>query len=150
MFQEKDKKLIATMYGGIPLDRDHYDRQALIKAEEVLNAGYPLVMAPEMRITRQPGMRQARSGISFLAYRTGVPVLPVGITGTPPNFLQEVMKLKRPKLTMRVGRLISLPKIGENRKADMQRNADIVMANIARLLPEEYRGYYSDFESFLA
>jgi len=149
MFQEKDKKLIATMYGGIPLDRDHYDRQALIKAEEVLNSGYPLVMAPEMRITRQPGMRQARPGISFLAYKTGVPVLPVGITGTPPNFLQEVMKLKRPKLTMRVGRLVSLPKIGENRKADMQRNADIVMANIARLLPEEYRGYYADFESFL-
>ena len=76
-------------------------------------------------------------------------MLPVGITGTPPNFMQEVRKLKRPKITMHVGKLISLPKIGENRKADMQRNADIVMANIASLLPEEYRGYYSDFESFL-
>jgi len=149
VFREKDKKLFATMYGGISLDRDHYDRQALTKAEEVLKSGYPLMMAPEMRITRQPGMRKARPGISFLAYRTGVQILPVGITGTPPNFIQEVMKLKRPKVTMRVGRLISLPKIGENRKADMQRNADIVMANIARLLPEEYRGYYSDFESFL-
>jgi 1-acyl-sn-glycerol-3-phosphate acyltransferase len=107
-------------------------------------------MAPEMRITRQPGMRQARPGISFLVQRTGVPVLPVGITGTPPNFMQEILRLRRPRLTMRVGNLISLPEIGENRKADMQRNADIVMANIAMLLPEKYRGYYSDYETFLA
>ena len=61
VFREKDKKLFATMYGGISLDRDHYDRQALTKAEEVLKSGYPLMMAPEMRITRQPGMRQAQT-----------------------------------------------------------------------------------------
>jgi 1-acyl-sn-glycerol-3-phosphate acyltransferase len=150
VFREKDKKIFAIMYGGIPLDRDHYDRQALTKAEDILKSGYPLMMAPEMRITRQPGMRQARPGISFLVQRTCVPVLPVGITGTPLNFMQEVIKLRRPRLTMRVGNLISLPEIGENRKADMQRNADIVMANIAMLLPEKYRGYYSDYEAFLA
>ena len=149
VFREKDKRLFANMYGGIPLDRDHYDRQALSKAENILKSGYPLLMAPEMRITRQPGMRKAYPGISFLIQRTGVPVLPVGITGTPSNFLQEVMRLKRPKLSMHIGKLISLPEIGENRKADMQRNADIVMANVAMLLPEEYRGYYANFETFL-
>jgi 1-acyl-sn-glycerol-3-phosphate acyltransferase len=149
MFHERDKKLLVTMYGGIPLDRDNLDRRALRNAEIVLKCGYPLMIAPEMRITRQPGLRRAHTGISYLAQQTGAPVLPVGITGTGANFLSEVKKLKKPTVKMKIGRLIFLPGVGDNRKVEMQRNADIVMANIARLLPEEYRGYYEDFESFL-
>jgi len=149
VFRERDKKWLARMYGGIPLDRDQYDRSAMEKAVEVLESGYPLMVAPEMRITRTPGMRQARTGISYLVHRTGVPVLPVGITGTPSNFLEDVLKLKRPRLGMRIGKPIHLPALGDNRKADMQRNADLVMANIAQVLPEAYRGFYADYESFL-
>ena len=149
VFEEKGKKIFAHMYGGIPLDRDQYDRQAMEKAVNVLKSGFPLMVAPEMRITRQPGMRQARTGVSYLAHRSGVPILPVGITGTPSSFMQEVVKLKRPKLSLNVGHLIHLPALGENRKADMQRNADLVMAHIASLLPEEYRGYYANYQTIL-
>mgnify|MGYP001033211950 CR=1 FL=1 len=148
VFRERDKKLVAHMYGGIPLDRDQYDRQAMEKAVHVLKSGFPLMVAPEMRITRTPGMRQAYTGISYLVERSGVPVLPVGITGTPSNFLGDVLKLKRPKLGMYIGKLIYLPKLGSDRKADMRRNTDLVMAHIAALLPEEYRGYYSNYQSF--
>lgn len=149
VFHERDKKFFAKVYSGIPLDRDHYDRQAIEKAVIVLKSGYPLMMAPEMRITRRPGMRQARIGIAYLVQRTGVPVLPVGITGTPENFMQDVLRLKRPKVTLRVGELIQLPPLGEDRKVSLQRNADFVMANIARLVPEEYRGFYSNYETYL-
>lgn len=150
MFHEKDKRLLVKMYGGIGLDRDQYDRQAIERAVDVLKSGYPLMVAPEMRITRTPGMRQARTGIAYLVHRTGVPVLPVGITGTPSTFLTEVLHLKRPQISLNIGKLIHLEPIGEDRKVDMQRNADRVMANIARLLPEEYRGYYLNYGQYLA
>jgi hypothetical protein len=46
---------------------------------------------------------------------------------------------------MRIGRPFRLPPIqgkGEARRESRQRNADLVMAHIAGLLPEEYRGVY--------
>jgi len=46
---------------------------------------------------------------------------------------------------MKIGKPIELPAIqgsGEARRAFRQRNADLIMANIASLLPTEYQGVY--------
>jgi 1-acyl-sn-glycerol-3-phosphate acyltransferase len=48
---------------------------------------------------------------------------------------------------MNIGKPFLLPEPegkGEARRASRQRNADLVMRTIAGLLPEEYRGVYSD------
>jgi hypothetical protein len=53
---------------------------------------------------------------------------------------------------MHVGKPVNLPPItgrGAERRKARQRNADLVMAHIAALLPEEYRGFYENYQEFL-
>jgi len=39
---------------------------------------------------------------------------------------------------------------GKERRLNRQRNTDIIMARLAALLPEDYRGVYVDYEKILA
>lgn len=141
------QNLLVRLFGAIPVRRGAYDRQALERAAHVLNSGYPLLMAPEGGRTHSVAMRQAKPGLAFLVEMTGVPVVPVGITGTTDDFFRRAMRGEHPPLTMTIGQPLTLPPIegrGETRRAARQRNADLVMTHIARLLPEEYRGYYAE------
>ena len=73
-----------TVMGGFPVERGSVDRTALRAAEDVLRLGEPLVMFPEG--TRQEGARlnreQVLDGPAFVAARSGVPIVPVGLGGT--------------------------------------------------------------------
>ncbi|NIR36011.1 MAG: 1-acyl-sn-glycerol-3-phosphate acyltransferase [Actinobacteria bacterium] len=86
-----------TVMGGFPVERGTADRTALRAAEDVLALGEPLVMFPEG--TRQEGPRLDRAlmhdGPAFVAARAGVPIVPVGLGGTP-SALPLGAKIPRP------------------------------------------------------
>jgi 1-acyl-sn-glycerol-3-phosphate acyltransferase len=91
-------------------------------------------------------MRRARPGISFIVERAGVPVVPVGIIGTTDDFFKKAIRAERRLLEMHIGKPFLLPAVvgkGDERREARQRNADLVMQNIAALLPAEYRGEYA-------
>ncbi len=141
------QNILARLYGGIKVHRGEFDRQMFEEALAVLRAGRPLVIAPEGGRSHAPGMRQAKAGVAFLVEAAKVPVIPVGIVGTTDDFWQKASHFKRPHVEMRIGKPILLPPInspGVDRREARQRNADLVMAHIAGLLPEEYRGVYAD------
>ena len=141
------QNVLARLWGGIPVHRGEYDRKALETVISVLRSGYPLLIAPEGERSHAPGLQQAKPGIAFILEQAQVPVVPVGIVGTTDDFWQKASKGKRPSLEMRIGKPIRLPLIksqGAQRREARQRNADLVMAYIAGLLPKEYRGVYGD------
>ena len=141
------QNILARLWGGIPIHRGEYDRAAIEGGVSVLRSGYPLLIAPEGGRSHAPGLRQAQLGIAYIAGQTDVPVIPVGIVGTTDDFWQKASKGKRPQLEMHIGKPILLPPCeekGAGRRASRQRNADLVMRHIAGLLPESYRGVYSD------
>ncbi len=141
------QNILARMWGGIPVHRGEYDRALFDKTLAALSAGYPLLIAPEGGRSHKPGMRAAKPGVAYLAEQSGVPVIPVGIVGTTDDFFKKAAKGKRPQLEMRIGKPVHLPPAegkGAARRESRQRNADLVMRAIAGLLPEEYRGVYSD------
>ncbi|HAE59890.1 MAG TPA: hypothetical protein DCG54_10405 [Anaerolineae bacterium] len=140
------QNVLVRLFGGIPVHRGEYDRQALDRVVRILQSGYPLLISPEGGRTRVPAMRRGRPGLAFIVEETGVPVLPVGIVGTTIDFFQRAIRGQRPALQMRVGKPIQLPPIegkGEARRQSRQRNVDLVMSHIAGLLPENYRGVYA-------
>lgn len=142
---------LARLYGGIPVRRGEYDRQALEMALAALRAARPLLIAPEGGRSHQPGLRRAKPGIAYLVDEAGVPVVPVGVVGTTDDFLQKAMRGQRPPLEMRIGRPVLLPPLhgrGEERRLARQKNADLIMKHIAALLPLEYVGVYQE-ENFL-
>ena len=68
--------------GAFPVHRGSADREALRRCIEVIEVGEPLVMFPEG--TRQEGteVQPLFDGPAYVASRTGVPILPVGIGGS--------------------------------------------------------------------
>jgi len=152
VWREPDKALLAKFYGGIPIDRDNYDREALEKVVNAINGGARVLIAPEGRLSRVLGLRRAKLGIAYLAERTNVTIVPVGICGATQDFLSKVLAGKRPPISMTIGVPFVLPSIssmGGSRKDVYQRNADRVMARISGLLPVEYRGFYTDYSAYL-
>lgn len=138
---------LARIYHGIPVHRGEYDRVLFDRVLGVLSAGLPLLLAPEGGRSHHEGMRRARPGISFIVEKANVPVVPVGITGATDDFFKKAIRADRRTLEMHIGKPLSLPALegkGDERREARQRNADLVMAHIAGLLPVEYRGYYAD------
>lgn len=68
----------------IPVDRKRTigDMGALKEVVEALHAGQSVVMFPEGTRSKTGKPQKPKSGIGFLVYKTGAPVLPVKIEGT--------------------------------------------------------------------
>ncbi|WP_337175903.1 lysophospholipid acyltransferase family protein [Paludisphaera sp.] len=71
--------------GCIPVERDGRDLRAMRSALRALEEGRVVPIFPEGRITPQGGraLGPIRSGAAFLALRSGAPVIPAFISGTP-------------------------------------------------------------------
>jgi hypothetical protein len=124
-------------FGCIPVRRGHADRAAMRSALAVLAQGGILGIFAEGGIW-EPGGGRPQTGVAWLSQRTGSPVLPIGFGGTL-GALAEARRLKRPRLTMRIGELIPAAQIplGQARKPALESYAGRVMEAVRELLPEE-------------
>lgn len=153
VFDKPGQGLVLKAYGVIPVHRGDYDRVLLMKIIHIIKSGLPLLIAPEGGRSHDPAMRRAKPGIAYIIEQTGVPVVPVGLVGTTSDFWQRAKRGDKPNLEMRIGKPILLPEIhakGVERHAVRQKHADLVMAYISGLLPEEYRGVYAGSAIFPA
>ncbi len=71
-----------TAMGGFPVQRGSADREALNAALAVVERGEPLVMFPEGTRQSGPVVHEMFDGPAYVACRTGVPIIPVGLGGT--------------------------------------------------------------------
>jgi 1-acyl-sn-glycerol-3-phosphate acyltransferase len=96
MWKIKPIGFLLTALGSFPVTRGSADLEALKRCIAVLERGDPLVLFPEG--TRHHGriIEPLFDGAAFIAYKTGVPIIPVGIAGSeeiwPPG-----TKLPRPR-----------------------------------------------------
>ncbi len=73
---------LLTSLGVFPVHRGGADREALRRAQEVLERGQLLVLFPEGTRRAGPTVRDLHEGAAFLAARTGAPIVPIGIGGS--------------------------------------------------------------------
>lgn len=145
VFEKPGQGQLLRAYGVIPVRRGDYDRILLSRIFARLDAGHPLLIAPEGGRSHVPAMRRAKPGIAFIIERTRLLVLPTAIIGTTEDFWQRAKRGERPPLQLRIGKPVMLPEIkGPDRRTARQNNADLVMRYVAGLLPEEYRGVYAE------
>jgi 1-acyl-sn-glycerol-3-phosphate acyltransferase len=137
---------LTRLVNGIFIDRYNADVSALRQTLRRLQAGGILTMTPEGTRSRSGNLIEARPGGIFLAWKAGVPILPVAITGTEDAIVKERLKhFKRLDIKIVARPAFTLPPIeGKNRDTLMQQYTDEVMCRIAVLLPEERRGAYAD------
>jgi len=147
VFSKPGQGQLLKLYGVIPVHRGDYDRPLLTKIISIIQSGIPLLIAPEGARSHAPGLHRAKPGIAYIVEKTNAPVVPVGLVGTTEDFWQRASRGQKPSLEMRIGKPITLPPItakGTEKHVARQRNADVVMSYLARLLPEEYRGVYAE------
>jgi 1-acyl-sn-glycerol-3-phosphate acyltransferase len=136
---------LMAAYGGFGVRRGRPDREAYRMAREVLAAGDWLGLAPEGTRSRTGVLGEPKQGVALLAYRTGAPILPVGISGTE-RLWPIGARFPRPgtTVTLRFGTAVRrAPVLDEARGADRDRvkdSTDDLMRRIAQLLPEQHRG----------
>jgi 1-acyl-sn-glycerol-3-phosphate acyltransferase len=149
IWSKKGQSTLARLYGGIPIRRGQYDRDSLERVLSALRSGRSLVIAPEGTRSHQPGLQRAQPGIAFILEHYPVPVLPVGIVGTTEDLIHKGLRAKRPQLEINIGEKIVFEPYhlkGEAKKQERQKVADQIMIRIAELLPESYRGIYTNQE----
>lgn len=151
IWERKGQDILARLYGGIKVHRGEYDRKLIETLLNVLRSGYPLLIAPEGGRTHTPGMRRGLPGVAYLADESQAPIVPVGIVGSTDDFLSKALRGQRPTIEMHIGKPFRLPPIkgkGVTRRQMRQHHVDLIMLQIAALLPPEYRGVYANPEDY--
>ena len=132
------------LWDVIPVHREELDRRALERALQVLAAGEVILIAPEA--TRHPELAQAREGVAYLGYKSGAPIIPVAIESSPgyPT-LMGPWNRRKPGAYFRLGKPVRFkPVPGRLPRERLRLMTDEVLYQLAAMLPEHRRGYYSD------
>ncbi len=146
LWKSKALGRFVSFLGGFPVSRGAADREALRTCIDVIEAGEPLVMFPEG--TRRSGaiIEDLFDGPAYVATRTQVPIVPVGIGGSEAMMPKGSKLLKRSKLAIVIGEPLEPPPPSENGRisrkavkqltdelrADVQKLFDDAEARVAR------------------
>lgn len=98
-----------SMLGAFPVHRGSADRDALKACIDIVNGGSPLVMFPEGTRMSGPVIEELFDGTAFVAARTRVPIVPMGIGGSEDMMPKGAKMLRRSKLTLLIGDPIEPP-----------------------------------------
>jgi 1-acyl-sn-glycerol-3-phosphate acyltransferase len=130
---------------GMFIDRYNADIGAIRETLRRLNQGQVLTITPEGTRSKSGNLIEAKPGGIYLAWKAGVPILPVAITGCEDAVVKDRLKhVRRLHIKAVAGPSFTLPAIaGKDRDALMQHYTDEVMCRIAALLPAERRGVYA-------
>jgi 1-acyl-sn-glycerol-3-phosphate acyltransferase len=149
-YEDKVLGPILRSFDSIPVNRGAADLSALRRVLDALEAGLAVLIAPEGHRSETGGLGEAHEGIAFVAYRARVPIVPVGISGTP-AFKNNYWKMQKTHVTYRFGQPFYLDSAGERVTTEMLKHmTDEAMYQLAALLPPEQRGLYEDLDKATA
>ncbi len=130
-------------YGFIWIHRGKPDKRALRIALDALAEGRMVVIAPEGRQTLTGGLEGGTDGATFLALKSGAPVVPIAISGVENVNVYGSWKMwQRAKVAVTVGKPFYIREQADRRDS-IRAGTRQIMETLARLLPSERRGLYS-------
>ena len=144
LFHSRVSRYFVRGLGAFSAQRGQLVREALRQASQILANSLALAVFPEGSRSKNAQLQSAFPGSALIALRNGIPILPVGITGTE-KIKGAAWFLHRPKITVNIGRPFSLPPVGSKlARAELAELTNSIMGRIAELLPPEYRGNYAE------
>jgi 1-acyl-sn-glycerol-3-phosphate acyltransferase len=130
----------------LPLKRGEADLAGLRRGLEMLEQGYIIIIDPEGTRSHTGILQQGRAGAVLMALRSGAPLIPVVHYGSE-NYKHNLRRLRRTDFHFAVGRIF---RIKPQTAAELHTNREAivaeVMAQMAALLPPQYRGAYAGVE----
>lgn len=110
-----------SVLGAYPVRRRTADREALRRTIAVIEAGEPVVLFPEGTRRSGPVVEELFEGAAYVATRTGVPVVPVGIGGSEHAMPKGSKLPRRVKVHIVVGEPMAPPATPEGRHRPSRR-----------------------------
>ena len=139
-------RYVAAKVDGIWVNRFDADFAALRAVLKRLQNGDVVAVAPEGTRSPTEALLPGKPGAAYLAAKSGLPIIPIGVVGTEDRVVKYRLKrLRKLDITVRIGqpfRLPPLPRAG--REEWLQSQTDEIMCRIASLLPPDHRGVYAD------
>jgi 1-acyl-sn-glycerol-3-phosphate acyltransferase len=136
-----------SKWGAITINRGEADLKALKAAIEHLEAGDIVLLFAEGTRSKT-GLIQGQEGSAYLALKTDAWVVPVAIWGSRGFPITLFRDFKRTEVYMRFGQPFKFVYEGKKLPREHFRAmTDEAMYQIARLLPAEWRGVYSDMSN---
>ncbi len=136
--------IFPRIWGVIPVQREGVDRRAVQNALEVLKKKEMILVAPEG--TRNPKLQRGKGGFAYLASRSGAPIIPVVIEGSPGYpVIRYSQRWRESPIVVKFGRpIVYREEYQRAGREKLRKLSDEAMYYLAAMLPEERRGYYSD------
>ena len=130
---------VANALGGIPIHRGSADRASMNRCIDALRGGEPLVMFPEGTRKAGPVVEELFDGVSYIALKAGVPILPIGIGGSD-RVLPKGSLLPRPRrVTVIVGQPMYAPAGGRSARRSAPEMTTLLRDRLQELYTEAQR-----------
>ncbi len=134
-------RYIVETVDAIPVKRDELDMNAMRKALQRLQEGRIIAIDPEGTRSGTGILGEGHAGAVLLAAKSGAPLLPVVHYGSE-NYRENMRRIRRTDMNYAVGKLFHVRTDPPLNHDSRQLAADEIMAQMAALLPEQYRGKY--------
>ncbi len=125
------------LINGIPVKNNRINNKSINSIIHEVKKGKSIFIAPEGRISKDGNLQEFRDGASFIAFKTGVPVIPVAIVDAfkalPPG-----KAFPRPyRIKVRIGKPIAVNFSNPTRK-EVKKYTKLVRNSLYLLLQREY------------
>jgi len=139
-------RMFPRAYQTLTIEQGAPNFEALQASEAILAQDGVLVIYPEGHTHTGP-LNPALPGAAFMALRTGAPILPMGTISDNDWKLFKTIQEKKRRLRVytKIGKVFGpLETENPNRptRNEIAAAGDLIMRNIAALLPKEYRGKF--------
>lgn len=142
-------RLVALWLKVTWLRRGEADMKAMREFISRLKNGAVMVITPEGTRSKTASLLKGESGAIYIASSAGVPIVPIALTGTEDAMVKaRLKKFQRLKITITAADAYMPPNLktvkGAERDELLQTATDDLMCRIASMLPESYRGVYTE------
>ncbi len=151
MFKGKLGQWFSTSIGAFPVRRDSLDREALTAALEILRRRELLLVFPEGSRKSGRSVERILDGCSYLATKTGAPVIPIALAGTEEAMPPGRMFPRIRRIVVTVGEPLTPPsaaggkdgntgkdgKSGKDGNTGKARNAKEIRREFSHLLQQQ-------------
>ena len=135
MFKQNPVLDYIYSHGGVfPVRRGHADTEAFTTMHAVLDRGGCLMIYCEGGRSRSGELGEPRPGIGRVALETGVPVVPVALSGS--QAIRGWKKLVFPQITIRYGEPVSFPVVEEPSREQQMECAEEIFSHVREMFAE--------------
>src|SRR3954454_23909598 len=109
LFKPRWQAWVLNALGAFPVRRGGADEEAMETSRVLLERGEMVLVFPEGTRIRKGSLGRPKRGVGRLALETGVPVVPIAVTGS--ETARRGWKIRPAKVKIRLGRPLTFPRV---------------------------------------